>query len=93
MNPILTPVQTMNISLPENLKDYVDDQVRSGRFGTASEYVRQLIREDEKRKAEEDLQALLLEGLKGKEGQLTREDWSAIRKEAHARIAARRKHK
>lgn len=36
----------MNISLPEELKDFVDEQVRRG-YGTSSEYVRELIRKDQ----------------------------------------------
>jgi antitoxin ParD1/3/4 len=49
----------MNISLPDGLKTYVDDQVAGGGFGTASEYMRTLIREDQERK---QLRRLLLEG-------------------------------
>ncbi|WP_323016884.1 type II toxin-antitoxin system ParD family antitoxin [Castellaniella sp.] len=37
---------TMNISLPDALKSYVDDQVSQRGFGTHSEYVRDLIRKD-----------------------------------------------
>ncbi len=36
----------MNISLPEMLKSFVDEQVASRGFGTSSEYVRELIRKD-----------------------------------------------
>jgi antitoxin ParD1/3/4 len=52
----------MNISLPDPMKDFVDGQVASGRYSSASEYVRELLRKDEKRGAEEKLEALLLEG-------------------------------
>jgi antitoxin ParD1/3/4 len=58
-----------------------------------SEYVRELIRRDEKQKTLEQLEALLLEGLSTEETELTREDWTAIRKEARARIAANQKRK
>lgn len=60
-------MQSMNISLPEPLKEFVDGQIASGRYSSASEYIRELILEDEKRKAEERVEALLLEGLQGKE--------------------------
>ncbi len=60
-------MQTMNISLPDPLKDFVDAQITSGRYSSVSEYVRELIREDEKRKAEARLEAMLLEGLAGAE--------------------------
>ena len=50
---------TMNISLPEALKAFVDEQVAGRGYGTSSEYVRELIRKDQDRQA---LRALLLEG-------------------------------
>lgn len=84
-------MQSMNISLPEPLKDFVDNQIASGRYSSASEYVRELIRDDEKRKAEERLEALLLEGLESEETELTRQDLSDIRKEALAQVKARKK--
>ncbi|CAB3810747.1 ribbon-helix-helix domain-containing protein [Paraburkholderia fynbosensis] len=40
----------MNISLPDSLKDYVDEQVGEGGYGTSGEYVRELIRKDPDRK-------------------------------------------
>ncbi len=84
-------MQSMNISLPEPLKQFVDGQIASGRYSSASEYMRELIREDEKRRAEERLEALLLEGLDGKESKFTRKDWNAIRKEALSHVQARKK--
>ena len=56
-------MQSMNISLPDPMKEFVDGQIAQGRYSSASEYVRELIRADEKRKAEEQLEAKLLEGL------------------------------
>jgi antitoxin ParD1/3/4 len=40
---------TMNISLPEPLKAFVDEQVARGVYGSTSEYVRDLIRRDHER--------------------------------------------
>jgi antitoxin ParD1/3/4 len=40
---------TMNISLPEPLKAFVDEQVARGVYGSTSEYVRELIRRDHER--------------------------------------------
>ena len=37
---------TMNISLPDAMKAFVEEQVQSGGFGTVSEYVRDLVRRD-----------------------------------------------
>lgn len=84
-------MQSMNISLPDPLKQFVDGQIAQGRYSSASEYVRELIRADEKRKAEEELEAKLLEGLSSPESELAAADWSDIRKEALAKLEARKK--
>jgi antitoxin ParD1/3/4 len=73
------------------LKEFVDGQIAQGRYSSASEYMRELIRADEKRKAQEVLEARLLEGLGGAESELTPDDWRAIRREALAKVEMRRK--
>jgi antitoxin ParD1/3/4 len=83
-------MQSMNISLPEPLKEFVDRQIATGRYSSASEYVRELIREDEKRKAAERFDNFLLDGVAGQDAELTRADWSAIRTEALAHVKARK---
>ncbi|MBM3554793.1 MAG: type II toxin-antitoxin system ParD family antitoxin [Alphaproteobacteria bacterium] len=52
-------MSTMNISLPDALKSFVDEQVAARGFGTSSEYVRELIRKDLDR---QHLRGLLMEG-------------------------------
>lgn len=52
-------MSTMNISLPDSLKAFVDEQVRQRGYGTSSEYVRELIRRDQDRL---QLRSLLLAG-------------------------------
>ena len=52
-------MSTMNVSLPQALKSFVDEQVNSRGYGTSSEYVRELIRKDQDRQR---LRALLLAG-------------------------------
>lgn len=53
-----------------------------GRFGSASEYIRELIREDQRRAAQEKLEAMLLEGLaSGEPIEVTPEYWERKRKE------------
>jgi len=52
-------MSTMNISLPDTLKSFVDEQVSHGGYGTSSEYVRELIRKDKDRL---QLRGLLLAG-------------------------------
>ena len=71
--------ETMNIALPESLKEYVLRQVNDGGYTSASEYVRELIRADQKQKAQERLEALLLEGLQsGEARELTAADWAEL---------------
>ena len=50
---------TMNVSLPDSLREFVDSQVAERHYGTTSEYVRDLIRRDQDRVA---LRRLLLDG-------------------------------
>lgn len=54
---------TMNISLPESLKNFVDAHAQERGYSASSEYVRDLIRNDQLRQAELKLAALMLEGL------------------------------
>jgi antitoxin ParD1/3/4 len=82
---------SMNISLPEELKDYVEEQTRGG-YSTPSEFVRELIREDQKRRAKERLDALLLEGLNsGNPIPANAEFWTELKREAMANLKARKK--
>ena len=59
------PMTSLNISLPEALKAYVEGQVASGDWGTPSEYVRELIRQDKERRLA-TLEQELLAGAKGR---------------------------
>ena len=54
-------MSTMNISLPEQLKNFVDEHVAMAGYGTSSEYVRELIRRDQDRLY---LRSLIIEGAK-----------------------------
>ena len=81
----------MNVSLPEELKEYVETQTKRG-YSTPSEYVRELIREDQKRRAREKLDSLLLDGLNsGDSLPVDAEFWSNLMHEALAKLEARRK--
>jgi antitoxin ParD1/3/4 len=55
---------TLNISLTDEMRAYVEERVGSGRYGNASEYFRDLIRGDQDRQRDQDLERLLLEGLR-----------------------------
>ena len=81
----------MNVSLPEELKEYVEARTRSG-YSTPSEYVRELIREDKKRQAQANLDALLLEGLaSGDPIPVNDVFWRDLKQEALARLESRKR--
>ena len=50
---------TMNISLPDQMKDWVDQQLESGRYSGASDYVRDLIRKDQEKEQLAELQKIV----------------------------------
>ncbi len=76
----------LNVSLTETQRDWVEAQVKAGRYGNLSEYIRALIRVDQSRAAEQRLQELLLEGLdSGPSTEVTKEFWADVRREALAR--------
>lgn len=54
---------TMNVSLPDPLKQFVDEEVREGGFASTSDYMRDLIRQRQREKASEFLRRLIAEGL------------------------------
>lgn len=55
---------TMNVSLPDQMKEWVEAQTADGRYANASDYVRDLIRRDrERREAIAEMQALITEGI------------------------------
>jgi antitoxin ParD1/3/4 len=83
-------MQTMNISLPEPLKQFVEEQVNQGGYSSASEYVRELLRADQKRKAKEQLEEILSAALQSEAQEVTPEYWQKLREEALDRVNARR---
>ena len=74
---------SMNISLPTDLRELVDEKLERDRYSSASEYVRELIREDMKREARERVDAILMKSLASKKRKIT----PAWKKEKEALIA------
>ncbi len=66
---------TMNISMPETLRDHVEAQVKARGYTSASEYVRELVRRDDERRAEDRLRAKIQDGIDSGPGR----DWNEIR--------------
>ena len=77
---------TMNISLPDPMKEWVETQARGGRYSNTSDYVRDLIRRDQDRAAKiARMQRLVDEGL---ESGVSDRSMADIREEARARASA-----
>lgn len=56
---------TMNVSLPDPMREWVETQTRTGRYANASDYVRDLIRKDQERNDKiAAMQAFVEDGLK-----------------------------
>lgn len=65
----------MNVSLPEEMKAWVESQAKGGRYGNASDYIRDLIRRDQERKdAVAEIQRLITEGIESGPGSRTPEE-------------------
>jgi antitoxin ParD1/3/4 len=76
---------TMQISLPDSLKRFVKERVEEEHYSNPSDYVRALIREDQKRRDERRLEQMILEGLASGPGiPMTPEEWNKLREEALA---------
>ena len=66
---------TLNISLPDSMRAFIDEQIAQGGYSTASEYIRDLIRQAQKQAAQEKLDNLLLEGLESGESIEVTDEW------------------
>jgi antitoxin ParD1/3/4 len=83
-------MDTMNIAIPSSLKQFVQERVSGGGYGSVSEYVRELIRADQKRAARERIEAEVLKGLdSGDPVEMTADDWKSIREEVIRRHTTR----
>jgi Arc/MetJ-type ribon-helix-helix transcriptional regulator len=78
---------TINISMPEETKAFIEAEVAQEGYASASEYFLALVHEARKRKAKRELEAKLLEGLQGEMTDLTREEWEAMEREAMEGLA------
>lgn len=72
----------MSISLPDSMMDFVVSQAAREGFPSVSEYLLSVLRAQQKKRAKQELEAKLLEGLEGPAVEMTREDWDSIRREA-----------
>ncbi len=82
---------TLHISLPESLNRFVQERVEKEHYSNTSDYIRTLIRDEQKRQEEQRLEAMLLEGLATGQGlTMGTPDWEAFWKKVQARMEASR---
>lgn len=75
-------MEMMNISLPENLKEFVVAQVSAGGYSTVSDYVSALISADQRQKAKAVIEAEVLKGFRSGSQPMGDEDWTYLRNRA-----------
>ena len=82
---------SINISLPEPLKVWVAEQVAAGSYGTASEFFRQLLRQEQQRRLRQEIDDQLHQSLdSGEATPMTPADWERIRRDGRKRLAKKR---
>lgn len=82
---------TMNISLPDTMRQWVEQRVETEGYGTASEYIRALVREDQKRRTTEEIDKKLLGALdSGAASEMTARDWNHVKSTVRNRLSAKK---
>ncbi|HEY9669413.1 MAG TPA: type II toxin-antitoxin system ParD family antitoxin [Coleofasciculaceae cyanobacterium] len=69
----------INIDIPDKVRVYVEAQVMAGAYNSIGEYFLDLVQQDQKRKAQEKLETLLLEGIDSSGQEVTAEYWHSLR--------------
>lgn len=84
---------TLTISLPDSLRQFIDQQVKTKGYGNTSEYLRTLVRDAQAAEAANRLEALLLEGLQsdGDDVEADAQFWTDLKAEAASLLAKRKK--
>ena len=71
---------TISIAIPEPVVEYIDAQVAAGEYGNRSEYIRELVRRDQRERAKERLRELIAQGLSsGPAAPMTKADADELR--------------
>ena len=85
-------MESMNIAITPGLKEFVQRRVDEGGYSSVSEYVRELIRGDQRQSAQSILEAELMRGLaSGPAEEMTKANWARIRAEVRRITASRKK--
>ncbi len=78
---------TINISLPDALRSYIEQRVAQAGYSTASEYFRELVRRDQQVQADARLETLLLEGLEKPGQAFSKADIAEVKRVVRTRLA------
>lgn len=79
---------TLNISLPDGMKEFIDREIAHYGHPSADAYFEALLRQEQRRLARADLQAQIREGLEGPMVELDGDEWESIRHESKSRAGA-----
>jgi len=80
-------MSTLNISLPESMRAFIDEQVSTGGYSTASEYIRELVRAEQKRASGDWLDRILIQQVEsGPPRKFTQAEWDKMRQATLERI-------
>lgn len=70
---------TISIAVPEPVVAYMDERVAAGEYGNRSEYIRDLVRRDQRERSKDRLRALVEEGLaSGAATPMSQGDWDEV---------------
>jgi antitoxin ParD1/3/4 len=80
----------MNVSLPSALRAWVEDQVEARGFGTASEFLRDIIRREREKTLRAQIDQTLLDATRTPVSEMTDKDWDDIQRQGR-KLAGKRK--
>lgn len=70
---------TIDVDIPDEVRVYLEAEVMAGAYSSIGEYFLDLVQQDQKRKAQAKLEALLLEGINSQGQDVTPEYWLSLR--------------
>lgn len=81
-------MNAFTISLTDDAREFVEAEATAGGFGSPETYLLELVRAEQKRKAREKVEEMLLEALKEPSTEMTQADWADLRQKLEDRIEA-----
>jgi len=83
--------EPLHVNLPASTQEFAQEQAAAGGFANVSDYVASLVHNEQRRKAEAELEALLLQGVNSDEWiEATPEYWESLRQEIQERLATKK---